>query len=256
MSMARPGSGFRESLREGLLPVAVAAEFDDVGVMNQPVDDGDAHHVARKDAISGAERLVGGDGYAAGLVAMGDEPEQHGGLGFAALEIADIVNDQPPILVQFRQGIGQVQGLLRRLEFLHQGGGREAAHAQALLDQSMADGGRQVALADTGGTEQQEVAGLIDSGAVTGKGAELAPVGSRAVETRRPRVGRGCRVYIGEGRPRSERNGLSANNTFHHAPPATDITGRPVPAPWSASAPCSSDCQAPGFLYRPGRASP
>jgi hypothetical protein len=32
--------GFLESVGVGLLPVALAAEFDDVGVMDQPVDGG------------------------------------------------------------------------------------------------------------------------------------------------------------------------------------------------------------------------
>jgi integrating conjugative element protein (TIGR03761 family) len=76
--------GLLESLRVGLLPVAFTAEFDDVGVMDQPVDGGDGHHVVREDAIPGAERLVGGDDHAAGLVAVGDQFEEHGGLGFAA----------------------------------------------------------------------------------------------------------------------------------------------------------------------------
>jgi hypothetical protein len=39
--------------------------------------------------------------------------------------------------------------------------------------------------------------------------------GCPAIETRRTRVGRGCRVYTRGGRSRSERNGLSANNTLH-----------------------------------------
>ena len=119
--------GLLESLRVGLLPVALAAERDDVGVMDQPVDGGDGHHVVGEDAIPGAERLVGGDDHAAGLVAMGDEFEEHGSLGFAALDIADVVDDQQPILVQFCQGIGQTQGLLGKLEFLHHGRSREVA---------------------------------------------------------------------------------------------------------------------------------
>jgi len=74
--------------------VALAAQIDDVGVMDQPVDGGDGHHVVRGDAIPGAKRLVGGYDHAAGLVTMGDEFEEHGSLGFAALDMADIVDDQ------------------------------------------------------------------------------------------------------------------------------------------------------------------
>ena len=61
----------------GLLPVALAAEFDDVGVTDQPVDGGDGHHVVEEDASPGAERPVGGDLTPLDLAAVGGRVRVH-----------------------------------------------------------------------------------------------------------------------------------------------------------------------------------
>lgn len=50
-------------------------------MVDQPVDGGDGHDGIGEDLIPGTEGLVGGDDQAAALVAVGDELEEHLGLG-------------------------------------------------------------------------------------------------------------------------------------------------------------------------------
>ena len=68
--------------------------------MDEAVDGGDGDGLVREDPVPGAEGLVGGDREAAGLVAPGDELEQHGGLGLVLLGVGDVVEDQQVELVE------------------------------------------------------------------------------------------------------------------------------------------------------------
>jgi hypothetical protein len=75
-----------------LEPVAVAFEADDVGVVDETVDHGGGDGVVAEDLAPAAERGVGGDVDAGGLVAGGDElEEQVGGLGLER-DVADLVD--------------------------------------------------------------------------------------------------------------------------------------------------------------------
>src|SRR5512132_699887 len=68
--------------RKGGAPsIALGVELENGGVVHQSVDGGDGHRRIREDLYPGAERLVAGDDQRAPLVALGDQFEQHGGLG-------------------------------------------------------------------------------------------------------------------------------------------------------------------------------
>jgi hypothetical protein len=69
--------------------IAVYVHLEDGRVVDQPVDGGDGDGLIGKDAVPGAEGLVGGDGEASGLVAPGDELEEDGGLGLVLLGVAN-----------------------------------------------------------------------------------------------------------------------------------------------------------------------
>jgi hypothetical protein len=53
--------------------------------------------------------VVGDDEEAAALVAVGDELEGAGGLHLAALDIAEVVEDQQPVFIELGQGVGELQ---------------------------------------------------------------------------------------------------------------------------------------------------
>ena len=73
-------------------------------MVDEPVDGGDGDGLVGEDAVPGAERLVGGDGEASGLVAPGDELEEDGGLGLVLLGVADVVEDDQVEAVELREG--------------------------------------------------------------------------------------------------------------------------------------------------------
>jgi hypothetical protein len=73
-------------------PVGVAAEGDDFGVVDEPVDHGGGDDLVAEDFSPAAEWLVGGDDQAGAFVAAGDElEEQVGCLGFGG-DVADLVD--------------------------------------------------------------------------------------------------------------------------------------------------------------------
>ena len=71
--------------------------------MDQPVDRGNGDSLIRKDAAPGTEGLIGGDREALGLVAPGDEFEEHGVLGLIFLRVGDVVENDQVELVELRQ---------------------------------------------------------------------------------------------------------------------------------------------------------
>ena len=62
-------------------------------MVDEPVEWGDGDGVVGEDLVPGAERLVGCDGEASGLVAPGDEFKENGALGLVLLSIGDVVEE-------------------------------------------------------------------------------------------------------------------------------------------------------------------
>ena len=77
-----------------LEPVGVAAQVDDLGVVDEAVDHRGGDDVVAEDLAPSAEDLVAGDDQRCSFVAAGDElEEQVRGFGFEG-DVADLVDDQ------------------------------------------------------------------------------------------------------------------------------------------------------------------
>ena len=138
------------------------------------------------DAVSehlapGAEALVGGEDHGAFLIAPADELEEQVGAGLVDGEmIADLIDDQQPghgigleFLLQFPLGQSFAEG------GDHIGGGGKQ-HPVALFDGFEAESDRQVCLADTGRSQDDDVLAVLDEVAV-GEVAQLFFIQGRLV---------------------------------------------------------------------------
>src|SRR5690606_12208896 len=88
--------GLRQKAGSALLPqaIAIAADREDLAVMEQAIEDRGRHHGIAEDAAPLADRAIAGDEHAAALVAARDELEEEvRGFGLE-WEIAELVDDQ------------------------------------------------------------------------------------------------------------------------------------------------------------------
>jgi hypothetical protein len=122
--------------------VALALEADDVGVVDESVDERGGDHGVAEDLAPGFEAAVAGDDDRAALVAAGDEREEQVGRLAFEREVADLVDDQEVIALQAPQFVVQrvaVLGAFKPIDPLLGGGERDAMTAwQALIDKAMA----------------------------------------------------------------------------------------------------------------------
>src|SRR3990170_4840463 len=84
--------------------------------MDQAVDGGYRHARIGEHVVPAGERLVGRDEDAAPLVALGDQFEQHAGLGLVPSDIREVVKNEQVVAVQLCQCLGQLQALARGLK--------------------------------------------------------------------------------------------------------------------------------------------
>jgi len=73
-------------------------------VVDEAVDGCDSDGLIWEDLVLGAERLVGRDGKAPGLVAPRDQFEEHGAFGLILLGIGDVIEDDHVELVELCEG--------------------------------------------------------------------------------------------------------------------------------------------------------
>ena len=119
--------------------VALGIEFKNGSVVNKPIDRRDSDGGIGENLAPFAERLIAGDDERAALVALGDQLEQHAGLGLVFADIAEVVEDQAVELVELGQSRRQGEIAPRSLQFLHEIGGAGEQHAIAVVDQPGAD---------------------------------------------------------------------------------------------------------------------
>lgn len=81
---------------------------------------------------------------------MCDQLEQHAGFGLTFVNVGQIVEDQQVVLVQLVDDGGQGQILACRLQALHEIASAGEQHPEAMLDQGVAQGRRQMRLARAG----------------------------------------------------------------------------------------------------------
>ena len=143
-------------LLAGGLFAAVAldlVELEDRRVVDQAVDGGHGHARIGEHVVPAGERLVGGDEDAAPLVALGDQFEQHAGLGLVLSDIREVVQNEQVVAVELGQCLRQLQALAGGLQALHQLAGAHVQHPVAGVDQRVADAATDMALAHAGRTE-------------------------------------------------------------------------------------------------------
>ena len=74
--------------------VAVAADVDEVAVVQEPVDERRGHDLVAEDLAPFLEALVGGEHGRGVFVAAGHELEEEHGAGAGDRQVADLVDDQ------------------------------------------------------------------------------------------------------------------------------------------------------------------
>ncbi len=136
-------------------------------MVNQAVNSGNGHAGIRKDAIPSREGLVGGNEQTAAFIAFGNQFKQHAGFGLVLDAVGDVVEDDQVEAVEFGQRGWQLQALASRLQFLHEFSGMCEQNPVTGVDQGMANGAPQMALADTRRAEDQHGGTALDPGIAT-----------------------------------------------------------------------------------------
>ena len=89
-----PPGAFVFSFEGSASPVAVDVDFENRSVMHEAIDGGESHGGIREDLPPCTERLIGGDGSRAALVAGADEFEQDGCFSLILADVGEIIEDQ------------------------------------------------------------------------------------------------------------------------------------------------------------------
>jgi hypothetical protein len=139
-------------LQGGFSSIAFDVHLEDRGVMNKPVDGGERHGGIGKDAVPFSKRLIGGDQHGSPFIAGADEFEEDGRFGLILGDVGEIVEDQEMVLFELGD-----RGLEREfpsgdLKLLDEIGGSGEENPPSVLDQSQADGRREMRLATSGRT--------------------------------------------------------------------------------------------------------
>ena len=93
-------------------PIAVAADIDDVAVVQQPVDEGRRHHLVPEDSAPFLEAFVGRQHCRGAFVAGIDElEEQHRPVPTDG-EIADLIDDEERGIAQHAEAARELSRLL------------------------------------------------------------------------------------------------------------------------------------------------
>ena len=130
--------------------------------MNEAVDRGDGDSLIGEDLVPGAEGLVGRDGEASGLVAPGDQFEEHRALGLIFLGIGDVIEDDEIELVELGEGGLEGEVAAGGLKLLHDVGCAGVEDAPAGFDKGMPDGAQDVGLACARVADGDEVCAGLD----------------------------------------------------------------------------------------------
>ena len=142
----RRGDGVGPVAGGGGAAAAVGVHLRDRRVVGEPVHGGvgDGGGGVGEAAVPGARGLVGGEGEAAGLAAMGEEREERRGLGLALPSARDVVEDDEAELVGPGEGALGGEVAPRCLGPSDEVGGAGVEHAVAGLDRGVARGAGKV----------------------------------------------------------------------------------------------------------------
>ena len=169
--MSRLGSAVGPVLfQSGAAPIALGVDLEDGGMMDESIDRGGGGGLVGKDSIPLGKGQIGGEEDGALFVAIGDQFEEDGAFFPVAVDAGEIVEDEEVELVATREQSIEIEIALSDLHFLDEAGGSGEEHLEALAHEGEADGGGEVALADAGGPEDEEVGSLADPAVFGGEG--------------------------------------------------------------------------------------
>src|SRR5215204_4154674 len=113
----RPAGWISAGRRAGGAPLAEAVAFalerDDVGVVDEPVDEGGGDHGVAEDLAPGLKAAVAGDDDRAAFVAARDQREEQVRRLALEREVADLVDDQQPVAIEAAQFVVEAVAVLR-----------------------------------------------------------------------------------------------------------------------------------------------
>ena len=118
--------------------------FEDRGVVNEAIDDGERHGGIRKDLAPGAERLVRGDEHGPMLVTGTDQFEEDGGFRLIFADVGEIIEDQQMKAVEPVDRGFKGEFATSDLQPLNQVRGTGEQNAEAIFHQCEADRGREM----------------------------------------------------------------------------------------------------------------
>ena len=130
--------------------------------MDESVDGGDGHGLVGEDGIPVSKGTVAGDDEAAVFVAFGDEFEEDAGFRLVFSDVAKVVKDKAVDAIEFGQQGGQGEVASSSLESLDEVGGAGEKDAVSGFDESVTDGGGDVAFAAAAAAKEQAIAGRAD----------------------------------------------------------------------------------------------
>src|SRR5208282_603053 len=142
--------------------VGIAVDGDDLGVVDEAVDQRDDAGGAGEHLVPVGERAVGGDQGALGLVASADQLEQHVGVAVGVGEIADLVDDQEGWGGVMAKAAAQSRGAVDRRQISEQLAGAGEQGRMALQDRLMGDVAGDGGFVYAFGADHHGVAGVLE----------------------------------------------------------------------------------------------
>ncbi len=137
--------------------VAVAADVDDVAVVDESIDQRGRHDLIAKDLAPLFEAFVARENGGGVLVAPGDQLEEEHRAGTRDRQIADLVDHHETREDERAQAVRQSAAGLRVFERVQQIGERREVDAPAALRRGDRETEREVRFADAGRPEEDDI---------------------------------------------------------------------------------------------------
>src|SRR5207248_44650 len=137
-------------------PVTVAADGDDMAVVEQAVEDGSRHDRIAEDGAPFANRAVGGDQHAAAFVTARHQLEEEMRRVWFERQIAEFVDDQELGFGEEAEALFETTVGVRLDQPCHQRRRRHEEHRIALADGGAAEPDGKMGLADAGRAEHEQ----------------------------------------------------------------------------------------------------
>ena len=135
----------------------LAAEFDGFGAVDEAVEDGVGEGRIVELGVPEFERQLAGDDEAAALVAVFEEFEQQGLMDGGERDEAEVIEDEQVDAALGFEPMAEAALGVDGGEFVGEARQAQVADGLLLVDGGLGEGAGEIAFADAGGAEQQEV---------------------------------------------------------------------------------------------------